>query len=495
MSTAISLSESSERQMRLPELASRRVWQRRYEVVLRVTDIAVVVVAVSAAHWIRFGTIPAAGYRVFDLSYLLVSVVVITVWTAFLTIYRVWEKKILGDGLNEYRRLAAATLSAFGTIAVALTVVKVELARGYLAIALLVGLFGLLASHQLARGILAAKRRRGHCFTSVLVAGERGSARALANSFTRTPEYGYSVVGMCFVGPPLESQPSGIDTVPVFPFDDSLAAAIAASGADAVAIIATDRLGPHWISELSWQLEKLDVDLFVSPGLVGLAGPRLSMRPVADLPLIQLEKPQYDGAKGFEKRAFDVCFSLVCLIAALPVLIAAALAVKVTTGGPVFYRSKRIGIEGKPFQMIKIRTMVDGADQQRVQLAQANEVEGGILFKIRRDPRVTPVGRCLRRYSIDELPQFINVLRREMSVVGPRPPLPSEVQAYDQRVRRRLLVRPGITGLWQVSGRSDLSWDDSVRLDLAYVENWSMMSDLVIAVKTVKAIFRRTGAY
>jgi lipopolysaccharide/colanic/teichoic acid biosynthesis glycosyltransferase len=171
------------------------------------------------------------------------------------------------------------------------------------------------------------------------------------------------------------------------------------------------------------------------------------------------------------------------------------LAIKLTSRGPVFYRSERIGLDGVPFRMIKFRSMVVDADRRLGDLADLNDSAGGVLFKLRKDPRVTAAGRVLRRYSIDELPQFINVVRGEMSVVGPRPPLPNEVETYDHRVRRRLLVRPGITGLWQISGRSDLSWDDSVRLDLSYVENWSMLSDLAIAAKTVGAVCRGSGAY
>jgi exopolysaccharide biosynthesis polyprenyl glycosylphosphotransferase len=216
---------------------------------------------------------------------------------------------------------------------------------------------------------------------------------------------------------------------------------------------------------------------------------------VADLPLIHVDKPQYQGAKRFQKRAFDICFSLLALLAASPIMFVAAVAVKLTSRGPVFYRAERIGLDGVPFQMIKFRSMVVDADRRLAEVAALNESVGGVLFKVREDPRITKVGRLLRRYSIDELPQFINVVRGEMSVVGPRPPLRSEVETYDHRVRRRLLVRPGITGLWQVSGRSDLCWDDSVRLDLSYVENWSMLSDLAIAAKTVGAIFGGSGAY
>jgi len=226
-----------------------------------------------------------------------------------------------------------------------------------------------------------------------------------------------------------------------------------------------------------------------------VSGARLEMRPVAGFPLVHVEKPQYDGAKRFEKRAFDFVFAAIALVVASPVLLAAAIAIKLDSRGPVFYTAERIGIDGRPFAMLKFRTMVSDADRQLESLQNLNESSGGVLFKIKDDPRVTSVGKVLRRLSIDELPQFVNVLRQEMSVVGPRPPLRQEVETYDGDVQRRLLVKPGITGLWQVSGRADLSWRESVRLDLSYVENWSMVADLVIIAKTVRAVLLSQGAY
>jgi exopolysaccharide biosynthesis polyprenyl glycosylphosphotransferase len=236
------------------------------------------------------------------------------------------------------------------------------------------------------------------------------------------------------------------------------------------------------------------VDLVVSTGAMDVALSRLVMRPIAGLPLLHIDKPQYRGAKRFQKRAFDFCFALAALTVTLPILVVTAIAIKITSRGPVFYSSERIGIDGRPFPMLKFRTMVQDADKQLLNLLDDNESDG-LLFKIRKDPRVTPVGRVLRRFSIDELPQFINVLRREMSVVGPRPPLRREVDAYDCEVLRRLLVKPGITGLWQVSGRSDLSWNEAVRLDLSYVDNWSMVGDILIIAKTIGAVLKSKGAY
>jgi len=220
------------------------------------------------------------------------------------------------------------------------------------------------------------------------------------------------------------------------------------------------------------------------------------MRPVAGLPLIHVEKPQYHGAKRFQKRAFDIAFSALALLVGLPLLLLIALAVKLTSRGPVFYRQERIGLDGEPFEMIKFRTMVVGADTMAEDLAGLNlAASPRDPFKFINDPRVTKVGGFLRKYSLDELPQFINVFTGQMSVVGPRPQVQSEVDSYDDHTMRRLLVKPGITGLWQVSGRSDLSWEDSVRLDMFYVENWSLMADLVIALKTARVVVTHAGSY
>jgi exopolysaccharide biosynthesis polyprenyl glycosylphosphotransferase len=218
------------------------------------------------------------------------------------------------------------------------------------------------------------------------------------------------------------------------------------------------------------------------------------MRPVSDFPLIHVEKPQYNGAKKFGKTAFDLVFAASVLLLISPVLLTLAVIIKFTSKGSIFYKSERMGMDGKPFQMIKFRSMVQDADKRVQDLAALNE-GAGVLFKMRDDPRVTSVGKVMRKYSLDELPQFVNVLTREMSVVGPRPPLRREVETYDGEVRRRLLVKPGITGLWQVSGRSDLSWEESVRLDLSYVENWSMTGDLLIIAKTAVAVAKSEGAY
>jgi exopolysaccharide biosynthesis polyprenyl glycosylphosphotransferase len=476
--------------------ANRAAWQRRYVRWLRRSDTAVIVVAVFLAQRLRFGE---HGDKLiyWNINYTLVSIALVVAWLSAMAIANTRSPQIIGAGAEEYRRVWTATLSVFGAAAIASMVFTLQIARGYMAIALPVGLGCLLLGRSVARKMVKRQRARGEFLTSVLVAGAAGTVGPVIQSLARNAADGYNVVGVCILGQAVQPslQVPGVGEVPVLGDAEDIFGAVKAAKADTVALTATEHLGPHGLGDLSWKLEELDVDLIVSPGVIDIAAPRVSMRPVSGLPLIHLEKPKYRGAKRFEKRAFDFCFSLLVLVCAAPLLIISAFAIKLSGRGPVFYVSERIGLDGKPFQMLKLRTMVADADQLLDELLNLNQSEGGVLFKVHRDPRVTPVGRILRRYSLDELPQFINVLRGQMSVVGPRPPLAREISSYDDRVRRRLLVLPGITGLWQVSGRSDLSWEDSVRLDLSYVENWSMIGDLLIVVKTLKAVLRGSGAY
>jgi exopolysaccharide biosynthesis polyprenyl glycosylphosphotransferase len=480
--------------------ASTADWPSTYARWLALSDLIAIVTAVGFAQWFRFGSAPSGGALPLlrNITYLEVSAAIALGWMAALTINGARSTRVIGSGVEEYRRVWWATISVFGTVAIISMLFKLELARGYLMVALPLGVLGLLVSRWVARRVVVQLRRQhGRCITRLLVVGSPQAVRDLTLGFSREPWSGYDVVGACIPGQYSRDGIGipGFGTVPVLGNEESVARAVVASGSHAVAVAATEQFHGTGLRELSWELENLDVDLLVAPGVVDVAGPRLHMRPVAGLPLIHVEKPQYHGAKRFQKRAFDIAFSGLALLFGLPLLLLIALAVKLTSRGPVFYRQERIGLDGKPFEMIKFRTMVVGADAMLEEVAHLNESDSGVLFKIRKDPRVTPLGRFLRKYSLDELPQFINAFTGEMSVVGPRPPLESEVASYDDHTMRRLLVKPGITGLWQVSGRSDLSWEDSVRLDMFYVENWSIMADIVIALKTARVVFNHSGSY
>jgi exopolysaccharide biosynthesis polyprenyl glycosylphosphotransferase len=479
----------------IPE--SLPAWQQGYSRRLGAVDLIGVVLAVGLAQWLRFGLSPADASSIYA-NYMVVSIFIALVWMLALSINHSRSPRIIGSGAEEYRRVWVATAAVFGGIAIISMLFKLEIARGYLMIALPAGIVFLGLGRLIARRIVVrARRKHGRCITRVVVVGSAPAVRDLTKSLAREEWSEYEVVGACIPGPisRTELEVPGVGAIPTFGDETNVVGAVTATKSHAVAITATERLDGRGIRDLSWELEKLNIDLLVAPGVVDVAGPRLQMRPVAGLPLIHVEKPQYHGAKRFQKRLFDTIFSGMVLLCGLPVLVAVALAIKLTSKGPVFYRQERIGLDGAPFEMIKFRTMVNGADNMLGELIELNESDGGVLFKMRSDPRITPVGRFLRKYSLDELPQFINVFKRDMSVVGPRPPLASEVKSYDDHAKRRLLVRPGITGLWQVSGRSDLSWEDSVRLDLFYVENWSMISDLLIAIKTVRAVLSHSGAY
>jgi exopolysaccharide biosynthesis polyprenyl glycosylphosphotransferase len=484
----------------LPAFAGEgaRRWQHQYSRFLIITDSLIVFAAVMLAQYVRFGDSPTSYGHRDHLKMTLFSLVFIALWLTCMSVFRTRSLRVIGSGIEEYRRIASASFWTFGIIAMVTLLARTPLARGYLAVALPVGFVGLLVSRASWRYYVAGKRANGGYQTRVLAIGDRMAVSHLVEELTRDSRDGYVVVGVGIPGyGPSRGKRLMVHggEVPILGDETHALAAIATCGADTVALTGTERFGARGIRQLMWRLETMDVDLVVAPGVMDVAEARLALRPVAGFPLLHVEKPQYQGAQSFQKRAFDVCFASLALLGVSPILIASAIAIKLTSRGPVLYRSERIGIDGKPFTMLKFRTMVDGADKQIDRLLPLNGSPGGMLFKIRQDPRITPVGRLLRKFSIDELPQFINVLKQDMSVVGPRPPLMREVERYDCDVRRRLLVKPGVTGLWQVSGRSDLSWKESVRLDLSYVDNWSMAGDLLIIAKTIRAVLDRRGAY
>jgi len=275
-----------------------------------------------------------------------------------------------------------------------------------------------------------------------------------------------------------------------------VAHAVAKAQADTVIVLPCPELDASAVRRLAWKLEGDDIDLILASALLEIAGDRTTIRPVDGLPLLHVEHPRLKGMRRMVKGAFDRSAALAGLVALAPLAIVIGILVKCTDGGtgPLIFRQVRVGRGGEHFTMYKFRTMYADAEERLSHLWHLNENDG-VLFKMRSDPRITPIGRWLRRYSLDEIPQLLNVVKGDMSLVGPRPPLPREVAEYAFDVRRRLVVKPGVTGLWQVSGRSDLSWEDAIKLDLRYVENWSLPMDLMILARTVFAVFKSSGAY
>jgi exopolysaccharide biosynthesis polyprenyl glycosylphosphotransferase len=338
-------------------------------------------------------------------------------------------------------------------------------------------------------------RALGGCMRRAVVVGHPKDVEALVNELRREPYHGLSVVAACLAGSG-EPNPS-LQGVPVHGGLADVMPAVRQTDADTVAVLACPEMNGAELRKLAWELEKTGTDLCLAPALLDVAGPRTSIRSVAGLPLLYVDHAELTGVRQAIKTMFDWLAAASAIVLLSPLFLAIAMAIRLHDGGPVLFRHVRMGRDGRPFNVLKFRTMVPNADQQKASLAALNEVNG-VLFKIRNDPRLTPVGTWLRRWSLDEAPQLFNVIRGEMSLVGPRPwaSLPYEEAAgYGNHVRRRLAVKPGLTGLWQVSGRADLPWEESVRLDLHYVENWSLALDLQILWKTWSAVTRGKGAY
>jgi exopolysaccharide biosynthesis polyprenyl glycosylphosphotransferase len=344
----------------------------------------------------------------------------------------------------------------------------------------------------LRRTLHVIRKRNGHATHRMLLVGTLPEALEICTAVARTPAAGLVPVGIHLTDG--YSATRGLTTpVPVYPARDDVLPLIRELAADTIAVCGSVSAEPGELRRLAWQLEGSGVDLVVAPQLTDIAGPRVHIRPIEGLPLLHVEEPTLSGVAWLGKNVMDRVLAATGLLLLAPLFGAVAVAVKLSDQGPVFFRQARVGREGGTFHVWKFRTMYVDAEERRAALNDHNESDGQ-LFKIKQDPRIFPLGRFLRASSIDELPQLINVLRGEMSLVGPRP-LPADDGDYLGDVRRRLLVRPGITGLWQVSGRSDLSWDESVRLDLYYVDNWSLAYDLHILWRTIGVVIARNGAY
>ena len=473
-------------------------WHHDYAMRVVLTDFLVLIWVVFGVQiaWLGFSTpVNFSNDTMTTLSYSTISVVTIFAWMLTLRLYGTRESRVLGTGTAEYKAIADGTLRLFGLIAIIAFLVKIDLARGYILIALPLGLAILLFSRWIWRQWLGAERRMGRCSSQVLLVGSSASAAHLARELGKQPETGYHVVGACIPGPKTSAQPQNLpDTdIPVIGTLDTIMVALTASGADTVIITSADELPPERVRELSWGLEPGRQHLVVAPSLTDIGGPRIHTRPVAGFPLIHVETPNFEGGKRFAKRAFDLAGSGMLLLVLSPALIVLAVLVALTSDGPVFYCQERVGLNGQLFNMLKFRTMRVNADDQLAELLAAQGTADRPLFKVRNDPRLTRVGGALRKYSLDEFPQLLNVFRGDMSLVGPRPQREGEVNLYDSAAHRRLFVKPGMSGLWQVSGRSNLSWEDSIRLDLYYVENWSLTGDIVILWRTMRAVVAPAG--
>jgi exopolysaccharide biosynthesis polyprenyl glycosylphosphotransferase len=465
------------RRRRAPE------WVVAYVSALVVGDVLAVTVALALA-----ARLPVVGSQV---TLPVIGVVMLT-WPLLLVASGTYVERRQGTGMDEYRRVALAGVLAVALSGVVAAVVQRDLDALVLVAAPAAALLTF-AGRLLNRHRLHTARRNGQMTKRVVVVGRETAVIDLVQRLRRDTAAGLRVIGAC-VPAPMHSSRLVASGIPVLGALDEVVRILDDARADTVLVASASESAAHYLRDLAWRLEGTNIELLVAPGMIEVAPNRLQVRPITSAPLIQIREPEYRGHRRVVKKAADRLAAAALLLLLLPVLVMIAVAVRLTSPGPAFYRHRRVGQHGRDFDLLKFRSMTDGAEAAIDALMEHNE--GNLVqFKMRRDPRVTAVGRVLRRYSLDELPQLINVLKGEMSLVGPRPHVAREVQQYGPDMHRRLLVPPGITGLWQVSGRSNLSWDESVELDVRYVENWSLVLDLTILWRTFRAVVRAAGAY
>jgi exopolysaccharide biosynthesis polyprenyl glycosylphosphotransferase len=467
-------------------LDRRKGWEQLYQRKLALLDFSVGLAAGISAFLFRFGAGPITS---FTQIYLVLSLLLPVAFLIAHALMRAYDKRFLFVGTDEYDRVIRGGLWLIATASIISYSLELPTARSYVLVAMPAATSGMVLARFLLRHRLHLRRTRGECLRRVIVVGHELAIIGLTRQLCRERFHGMEVVGACV--------PRGSDGrvgLPIYGTFEEVAQAVAIAGADTVIVLSCPELDGHALRRMAWQLERDEVDLIVASALIDVAGGRTTIRPVDGLPMLHVEHPRLSGGSRIVKEFFDRAGSAFLVLMLAPLLWVIALAIKVDSRGPVLFKQIRVGRDGREFVIFKFRTMYTDAEARLSELKHLNEGDG-VLFKMRDDPRVTSMGRWLRRYSLDELPQLFNVVSGQMSLVGPRPPLPVEVAAYADDVHRRLAVKPGMTGLWQVSGRSDLPWEEAVRLDLRYVENWSLSMDLVIMLRTVTAVARSSGAY
>jgi exopolysaccharide biosynthesis polyprenyl glycosylphosphotransferase len=473
-------------------------WHRPYTMILICLDLVSTLIASFIAH--TFLEKAQTGFTnrhllfLYDdqLFFFFAYIVLPLGWLGLLWANGTYDRRYLGLGSEEFKRIVRTSVTVVAAVSLLAFSTKTQLSRGTVFTVSVTALSLIVFFRVVARQVLhQARRRTGHGAHRMVLVGTLPEALEVYTAVTRSPAAGLIPVAIHITDGYAATR--GIETpVPVYAGRDVLAL-VREVGADTIAVCGSASAEPGELRRLAWQLEGTGVDLVVAPQLTDIAGPRVHIRPIEGLPLLHVEEPTLSGPGWLIKNLLDRVVAALGLLALSPLLAVIALGIRMNSPGPVFFRQPRVGHEGRTFRVWKFRTMDVDAEERKATLEELNESDG-MLFKIKGDPRIFPFGNKLRATSLDELPQLINVLKGEMSLVGPRP-LPAEDGDYLGDVRRRLLVRPGITGLWQVSGRSELSWDESVRLDLYYVDNWSLTYDLGILWRTIWVVLRRKGAY
>jgi len=475
-----------------------RVYARR----LVISDTFAIAIAIFISYLVMFDDITSVAAQASSEGILRVTLnaparawVMGIVWLIALRIFNTRDRRILGTENEEYRRVFNSSLSVLGLLALASLFLKLDVSRLFVGFTLLGGTLLLFISRWSWRLWLRRQRRQGFYRDTIAISGPAGIVTELIEKLRRDPTSTFTPTLLIAIkeSDVAKLMPLGIPVTTKF---DDPAALLKEQGIDVLILAGSENLSGKRFKSIAWNLEGADIELIVAPGLVEASTPRVHTRPVSGISFLEVESPRFEGGQYVLKTLFDILFSLLALVVTLPITLLVALLIFLEDQGPVFFRQERIGINGKPFKMWKFRSMYLGAEKKFDELrAQAGHETNSVQFKLKNDPRITRIGKVIRKLSIDEIPQFINVLAGDMSVVGPRPHVQAEIDLYEDHVHRRLLVKPGITGPWQVGGRSLLTWEESVSLDLGYVETWSLVGDLRLILKTVVTVIKPRGSY
>ncbi|MGH8976965.1 MAG: sugar transferase [Acidimicrobiia bacterium] len=461
---------------------------RTAKATMMVADLCTVALAMFAAALLALSLAPD-GHSMSPATMAFAGIVASPLWLGLFARYKLYSASAVSSRLSESNRIVHAAAAASASTALLAVLLDWQISRTWLVLTFAIVIPALLIEREVARRAFARVRASGHLGRRVLIIGTNAEARGLSEMLACNPSLGYSVIG--YVGKDLHA---GIPNAPLpvlGGFDDTVSV-LEREGATG-AIIAMSAIDATTANALARDLMDKGFHVELTSGLVDIAADRLIARPLGRRPVLYVEPVRRVGWRVGAKRLFDFVLAGTLLLLALPVLAVCAVLIKLDTRGPVFFRQVRLGKDAKPFPLVKLRTMVTGAEQMIDELLHDNEADGP-LFKLRDDPRVTRAGRFLRKTSLDELPQLWNVLRGEMSIVGPRPALESETEGWTPELALRLRVKPGITGMWQVNGRSAASFEDYTRHDLYYVHNWSLLTDLAIVMKTIPVVLFRRGA-
>jgi len=468
---------------------SPTTWRRQLGRWLAVGDVAVIALGSALAYVTReaIGRTDLAGAFAGEVP---VALAITPLWLLLFHLAGAYRPEYLNAGGDAVRRFVAGVTA--GVLALGFTSFLFNLQLSRLFVVFVAGyvLLGGALLRWALRRYVRTRQARGELVQRALLVGTDTDALQLAATLASDPDSSYTLVGYLDDSRAIGEEVDGA-TVLGRPAD---AEALAAAHGVGVVIVSPGGVSPGTLRDVTIALEGTPVDLAVAPSLFQVVTRRMTIETVGNVPILHVDQIRLGRFRRILKRSLDLVVATGLLLVTSPFWLAAAILVRTSSPGPVLFRQERSGRDGAPFQILKLRTMVADAEERLAELQHLNEADG-VLFKIADDPRVTEIGRVLRRWSIDELPQLLNVLRGDMSMVGPRPPLPDEVARYEPWHLRRLRVRPGLTGVWQVSGRSNVPFDEAVRLDLFYIENWSLGTDLWLLARTIPAVLRRDGAY